>query len=885
MKGIRRLFGANLASRLMWRDAAGDVRDEMRLHIELRTSELEADGLSPREARLRAEREVGRLEDVAPLAAGLAVRGDRSASWRLRVDELRTDLMHAFRRFRATPGFTVTAVCTIALGLGGNAAIFALVNTLFFRPLPFDPEGNLVRVREFRQNADGSRIEGDASRRTADMVASRRDLFLATVPVIGTQRAVLLADGPRHVQGTRVGPGFTSVAGVVPMLGRGFTTEEERTAAPVVLISHRLWASVFAGSPSAIGQDIRLEDGSMRIVGVLPPAFHVPYASDLWFPSRIGEQERSVFILARVAPGVTTHQLATELGQEGRRLNAAYPDVMRGMGVMSVRARDYFVQNDDRVAIVLMGAVGFLLLIGCANVALLLTTRFAARDREVAVRAALGCGRLRQIRQFVTEALVLFAIGGGLGLIFAMWLKDSLVVFLPRAVAHDIGLQGVPLDAAVVGFAGVAAVVFGLAFGLVAALRSTRADLTGVLRESGRTVAGMRNRGTLRALAAAEVALALALLTSAGLLADTFRRVQQRDLGFDPSGLLTLQAGTEAARFADGAARLDYVARLLERVRAMPAVTAAAITTVNPLCCGNWGARAAVEGHAVSATEQTPAFQHQLVTDSYFETMRIPILRGRSFSPDDRAGREMVAIVDDRAARRFWPGQDPIGKRVKLGAVGSPGPWMTVIGVAGTIEDAGEYPETWYLPLAQHPTGPSSRSLHLMVRSADPLLLVPPIKATSAEIDPLLALHEIRTMDRVRDDELKQNRVGVVVTALFAGAGVLLAALGLYGVLSFVLASDTRELAVRLALGASRGSVARLVVSRGVRATAWGLTGGVVLALASARGVERVLPEARLAPTILAASTLVVLLAALAATALPALRAMRVDPLESLRTE
>ena len=885
MKRIGWLFGANLRSRLGWRDAAADVRDEMRLHVELRTAELEAAGVEARDAHLRAVREVGRPEDIVPLAATLAARGDRAAAWRLRVDELRTDVVHAFRRFRATPGFTATAIGTIALGLGANAAIFALVNTLFFRPLPFDPEGNLVRVREFRRSADGAVIHGDASRRTADMVAGRRDLFLSSVPLIGTQRAVLVADGPRHVQATRVGAGFTSVAGVTPVLGRAFTTEEERTAAGVALISHRLWQSLFGGSPSAIGQQVRLEDGVLQVVGVLPPAFHVPYASDLWYPSRIGEQERSVFILARVLPGVTPSQLASELEQEGRRLNAVFPDVMRGMGVLSVRARDYFVQNDDRVAVVLMGAVGLLLLIGCANVALLLTTRFAARDREVAVRAALGCGRGRQVRQFVTEAVLLFGSGGALGLIVAVWLKDSLVVFLPRPVAQDIGLQGVPLDAPVVVLAGIVAVVLGLGFGLVASLRSTRADLPGMLRDGGRTVAGLQNRGTLRTLAAAEVALALALLASAGLLADTFRRVQQRDLGFDPAELLTVQAGTEAARFADGTARLDYVARMLERVRAMPGVTAAAMTTVNPLCCGNWGARAAVEGHPVSATEQGPAFQHQLVSDGFFDTLRIPILRGRAFTADDRLGRDMVAIVDERAARRFWPGGDPIGKRVKLGAVGAPGPWMTVVGVAGTIEDQGEYPEAWYLPLAQHPTGPSSRSLHLMVRSPDPLLLVPAIRAASAELDPLLALHDVKTMDRVRDDELAQNRVGVVVTVVFAAAGVVLAALGLYGVLSFVLASDTRELAVRLALGAPRTGVARLVLTRGLRATAWGLAGGLALAIVSARALERVLPETRMDVTILAASCLAVVLAAAAATAIPAVRAMRVDPLAALRAE
>ena len=882
---MKRFFGNNLRSLLGWRDARAEVTEEMALHVDLRTSELESQGVPPAVARQQAQREVGHADHVLPAVAREADAGDRRSALGQRWDELHQDVRHALRVFRASPGFSLLAILTIAIGLGANAAIFALVNTLFFRPLPFDPERNLVRVREYRQAADGTRNDVDASVRTAETVTRRTDLFTKSVPMVGTHRALVRNDGPLHVQATRVGPGYTDVLSITPVIGRSFTADEERTEAGVALISHRLWRTVFGETRSVIGERIRLDDRLLEVVGVLPAAMHVPYGSDVWFPSRFEETQRSVFILARLAPGVTREQAMTELDAEAVRLNQLYPDIMRGMGITVITAYQHFVDDDDRIAMALMGSVGFLVLIGCANVSLLLTTRFASRRREVAVRAALGCGRGRQIRQFVTEALLLFVVGGGAGLLLAAWLQDSLVVFLPRAFATQVGVEGIPLDGTVVLFAGAIAVISGVGFGLIAALRATSTDLHAVMKESGRSMAGDRSRGTLRGLASAEIALALVLLAAAGMMADTFQRLQAQDIGFEPEGVLTVQAGTEAARYADGNARLAYVNSLLERVRAMGGVERAAVTTVNPLCCGDWGARAAVEGVAAASQQDLPIFQHQLVSEDFFETMRIPIVRGRGFTRDDRAGREMVAVIDDRAAKRFWPGQDPIGKRLKRGMPDGPQPWMTVVGVVGTIDDRGEYGDAWYLPLAQHPTGPSSASLHLMVRAADPTSLVPAIKSASAELDPVLALHDATTMDAVRSERLEQNRVGTFVTLTFAGAGLLLAALGLYGVLSFVLAADTREIGVRLALGASLGRVAGMVFGRGLRLAAWGLVIGMALATLVSLGLVRVFPEARFHPGIIGAAALTLLVAGFIATALPAIRALRVDPLEALRTE
>jgi hypothetical protein len=363
-----RRFGNNMRSWLRWRDAGRDVREEMQLHADLRAADLEARGLPPAEARRIAEREVGDPARVRAEVARLAAATDRRAAWTQPFADLRADAMHALRLFRRSPAFALVAVLTIGLGLGANAAIFALVNRVFLEPLPFDPLGNLVRVREYRQAPDGSRLMGDGSRRTADAVADRPDLFASSVPVVGTHRALLTGDGPLHVQATRVGRGFLAVVQVNPILGRAFTAEEEAAgeAAGAALISHRLWRTTFGGRSTVVGERMRLDERTFEIVGVLPAAVHIPYDSDVWFPSRFGDSERSVFILARLAAGVTLAQVHAELGPMGERLNEMYPDVLRGLGVTAVPAREYFAGDDGEVALALMGAVGSLLLIGCA---------------------------------------------------------------------------------------------------------------------------------------------------------------------------------------------------------------------------------------------------------------------------------------------------------------------------------------------------------------------------------------------------------------------------------------------------------------------------------------------------------------------------------------
>ena len=881
-------FGNNLRSLLGWRSAADDVQEEMRLHVELRARELMARGSSADEAWRRAQREVGKPDAVVHVVAGLAGSTDRRSAIVQRSEELQQDVRLALRSFRRHPAFTALSLATIGLGLGANAAVFGMVQAALVTPLPFDPHDTLVRVREYRQLADGTRIRGDGSRRTADAIARRPDLFADSVALSGSGRALSRPDGAIRIATTRVGPRFTSVVGVAPVIGRTFTSAEEQSAegSGTALISHRLWQTVFARNPAALGQALQIDGQPFVVIGVLPPGFHVPYDSDVWIPSRFDENERSIFILARLAPGMSLQRVQAPLETIGRQLNADYPVVMRGLGVMAVRARDYFDGDDPSVPLALMGAAGFLLLIACSNVALLLTTRFASRQKEVAVRAALGCGRGRQIRQFVTEGLLLFVAGGALGLVVAVWLTESLVVFLPRALTTQAGIQGIPVDLRMILFAAALSVACGTAFGLVAALRSARADLHGTLKSGARSITGSRHRRTLGTMVVAQVALAVVLLTAAGVMIDTFRRLQSRDRGFDPSGVVTMRMDLNAERYASAASRRELVGNALDRLRAVPGVADAAATTVNPLCCGNWGMVVTIEGQPPVSAERLPTVQHFIVTAGYFETMRHPLVEGRLFDARDHAGSEGTVIVDRAFAERFHAGRSAIGTRVKRGPADSPYPWLTVVGVVETVVDEGEYTESWYLPHAQHADGPSANGVHFMVRAAaraDDLF--PAVRSVARELDATLAPYDMRTTDAILAESLTQDRLGAMVTAIFAAAGLLLVALGLYGVLSFAVSQETHEIGMRLALGASRLDVISLVAGRGLRMTAIGLATGAIATWIAARILQSVMADVTLEPRWIATAAVVLLVATLGATVLPARRAVRLDPVSTLRSD
>lgn len=864
---------------------AQDVRDEMALHIELRVRELRARGRSDQDARVQAFREIGDATAVVPRATRLTHVGDtrrRRSQWR---DELWQDVKSAWRSSRRAPGFTALIVLTIALGLGANAAIFGVVNVAVLAPLPFDPDNTLVRIREFRKAPDGSPLHADASRRTADAVAARRDLFSSSVAVSGSGRSMARDGGAVRVAGMRVGPGFTQVVGTMPVLGRTFSSSEEQAgeAAGVALISHRFWQTMFAGEPAAVGGTMLLDGRPYVVIGVLPKNFRVPYETDVWFPSHFEPDQRSIFLLARLAPGVTHAQARLALEPVAVELNRLYPNTLRGLGITVVEARDYFVGDQDQIALVLMAAVAVLLLIGCTNVALLLTTKFAARQVEVAMRAALGCSKTRQVRQFVTEGMLLFLVGGALGLGMATVLKDGLVVLLPDAIATQVGFDGIPLDWRLVGFSASLSMIAGVTFGLLAAMRTSAANLQAVMKGGGRSVARSSSQGLLGALVVAEVALAVVLLFGAGVMVQSFDRLRHQDRGYDTTGVMTLRVDLTSPRYASADARRLIVEQLLTRVQQGPSVTTASITTVNPVCCGNWSIRVVPGGAEPLTQADIPSLQHFIVSPGYFETLQWPVVEGRTFTTDDGAGREPVVIVERATATRFWPGESAIGKRIQRWSSDGQYPWLTVVGVVETAVEEGEYPESWYLPHAQHADGPSANTIHLLVRGAEDAGLVRDVRKIVADLDPALAVYEVNTLEGQLAENRQQDRLGAWASGSFAVGGLLLAALGLYGVLSFVVAGDRVEIAVRRALGASRQDVVLLILRRGLRLLSLGLLVGAGGAWASARVLPRFIESAQPNLSLIGWAAAVLVGAAVLAMIAPIRRALRLDPIDAMR--
>jgi predicted permease len=871
-----RAFGANLRSLFGWRRTADDIREELRLHDQMRA----ADGRAPRTP----------VDERAIVAQGVRLLddADRSAR-RLQVfEEIWADIRYAWRMLRRRPGFALGSILTIGLGLGANTAILGLVNGVYFRPLPIDPDGRLVRIREFSLAPDGSRRQADAGKPVFDAVIAADGLVADAVVVNSSSLSLVTGTGTERVAAARVSAGLTRVLKVEPMLGRAFTADEEAQGegSGVLLISHRLWTRSFGRAQEVIGRQVSTGDRSLTVVGVMPPGFEFPYDSEAWRPARFAENERSLVIFGHLAPGVSLESANIGLEAIGRQVNERLGAAALGLGLNAVPARQTLVGDDGRLAVVLLGSVAFLLLIACANVTMLLSSRLLARQTEVVIRASLGCGRGRQLRQFVTETMLLFALGGVAGWGLALGLKDFLVVMLPRTFVEQLGMTSIPLDGRVAGAAIVLAAAAGLVFGLIAAKRATRDDLQAVMKNGGRSSTGARSRRTVAALVVVEIALALVLLAGASLLVQTVHALSRRDAGFTPEGLLTFQMEFRGDRYASGPARVQFLDTAVEKLGALPGVEAAGITSVNPFCCGDVGMRLTVEGQPVPA-ERVVTAQHMLVTPTFFSAMRIPLREGRTFTDLDREGQPPVVVIDEHFARRFWPGQSAIGKRVKRGLADSTFPWMTIVGVVAPIEKNGDYGEMWYLPFRQLPVGPSSTTAHGMVRvrdGGDPLALLPAVRRTIGETDALMPVFRPATMAQLGRERYAQRRLGAAITATLAVAGLVLAVLGVYGLMSSAVAGDTRDIAIRLALGAPRRQVMADVVTRALKLGALGAAVGLPLAWLSAGGLRALVEN--LAPvqwSVFTGIAAVLVTAVVVAALLPARRAIRIDPLRALK--
>ena len=802
------------------------------------------------------------------------------------MDILLRDLRVAVRQLRRTPAFTVAAVGCLALGIGANTAIFSAVDGVLLRPLPFPESDRLVTIWGYHASI------GRESASLPDFLDWRRDSrsFVDMTARANTQFNLTGAGEPEVVRGALVTANYFRVLGSPIPFGRGFRDDEERRgAARVAVLSDGFWQREFGGRADALGRQIVLGGVPYTIVGVGARGLSVPQEVDVWAPlttdTILGRRNDFLEVVGRLAPGADLSQAREELGTIARRLAHEYPGSNSGWGVDLVGLQERIVGEIRPALLVFMGAVGLVLLIACANVANLMLARVATREREVTIRAALGASRRRLVRQLLTESVVLSLVGGALGLGLAVWGVRALQALEPGTIPR---LDEIAVNGGALAFALGLSVVTGLLFGVAPAVRLMRYDLRGGLAEGGRGMAGRRSAGRTRSLLVlAEVALACVLLVGAALLLTSFVRLQGVDPGFAPSGILTARVTLPRARYDDSVRQSAFVDALLAQARRLPGVRSAAVASDAPLGDGPpyWS-------FAVGGVEQPPpeVVQDAVVfrtTPEYFRTFAIPLLRGRLYEASDRGDAAPVAVVSEALAHRYWPDRTPLGARITLGdPEDSTSVWMTVVGVVGDVRQEGPaaaaYPQL-YLPLAQV----SSRSLLIALRtSGDPLALTPALKHAVAGIDPNLALGRVATMDERVAGVLARPRVNALLLGGFAATALVLAALGIYGVIAYGVVQRTRELGIRMALGARSDDVLRLVLRQGMMPVLAGLAlglGGAAVASRVLRGL--LFGVGGTDPIIYACVAAFLTAVALLASYLPARRAALADPVVALRAE
>lgn len=805
------------------------------------------------------------------------------------------DLRFGARALHRNAGFATVAILTLALGIGANAAIFSVVNAVLLRPLPWAEPDRAVMIWSKWTSFDKTWVaDGEV------MDYRRRSQTLTEVGAWGEGQTNITGDGePERVASGQVTANLFSVLGVRPQMGRSFTPAEDLPNGPdLVVLGHGLWARRYAADPAILGRAILLNGRPFEVVGVMPPDFVLPTdfqsraPTQLWIPLRIDPAttdhgNHGLYAAGRLRPGATVKQAADELHGIAQAMTSEglYPVQMQ-FDTVVLSLTDEVVGPVRPAIMVLLGAVGFLLLIACANVANLLLARAEARQREIAVRSAIGASSGRLVRQLLTESLVLTSLATVAGLLLAFAAVRYVAWWNPANIPR-VGTVG--LDSRVLACTAVVALFTSVLFSLVPALRVRRVELTDSLKE-GQTTSGGRSKQRFRnALVVAEMALAVVLLIGAGLMLRSLWSLQQVRLGFDPSNVLTMRVALPVASYAKPEEVVLFYQRLLERVRSMPGVQHAGAVRSLPLgsTIGDWGLR--VDGY-VPPPGTGAKGDWQIVTDGYFEAMGERVVRGRGITAADRGGTQLVALINEEMARVYWNGRDPIGGRLKIG--GDQRPWVTVVGVVGDVrhnEITGVVKEKFYVPHTQWhvSVGNPIRAMSLVVKSsADPLSLVGPIRQEIRSLDPNLPVADVRTMDAVVGATLSTPRFTGVLLSAFALLALGLSAIGIYGVLSYLVSRRTREIGIRVAIGAGRADVLRMVLGQGLSLSLLGTAIGLGLSIWTASLMRGILHGVTPAdPATFAAVAGVLLTIALLASVIPALRAARIDPVVALKAE
>jgi putative ABC transport system permease protein len=807
------------------------------------------------------------------------------------------DIRYSIRRLLKSPGFTTVVVLTLGLGIGANTAIFSVVDTVLLQPLGYRQPDRLVTINHFYQSEALNNLEAPVSAIGFRDYRDKTKSFDAVAVETGWNANLTGTGDPERVPASRVSGDYFRVFGVAPQIGRIFgRDEDEQGKNRVVVLSDGLWKRIYGGDRGVVGKTMLLNAQTYTILGVMPPGFKAFFngRADIWTPLALDPKQFTpdnytnewLNLTARLKPGVSAKQADAEMKAFAEQVRRLYPKAVGQKWTLKVKTLNDLSTGSIRPALlVLLGAVGFVLLIACANVANLLLARVTSRQKEVAIRTALGADRWVLVRQLLTESVILALAGGLLGLGIAFWSVKSLVAIVPNIPrANELGIDG-----SVLAFTLGLSVFTGLLFGVVPALQSSRANLHETLKEGGRTgSADVSGRLMRRVLVVGEVALALTLLIGAGLLIKSVAKLQRVTPGFDPDRLLTFDLSLPNAKYPSDTLRQQVFASMIERMRQVPGVLAAGGTSNMPFG-GDWSTGSFdIEGVQVGPNEPGPWGDIRVVTVGFFRTMRIPLLQGREFGSQDTRGTQRVAVIDEEFVRKYFRNQNPIGKRITFDGNTAKDPkYIDIVGVVGhTMHEALDAKPRIQVYLSDAQRG-GFQSMSVAVRtSGDPLLMTRSVRDAIHTVDKDIPLSNVKSMDDLLESSLGQRRLSMILLGAFSAIALVLASIGIYGVLAYSVTQRSRELGIRMALGAARGRVLRLVIGQGMVLAVIGIAIGLVGAFALTRLLASQLYS--ITPTDPATFVGVgFLLAAIAllATLLPALRATRVDPVVALREE
>jgi putative ABC transport system permease protein len=858
-----------------------EFSEEIRAYLDLLTEAKLRQGLSPQEARRNALLELGGVEQVEEKVREIRMGRFIETVWR--------DVRTGARVLVHSPVFTVVTVLSLALGIGANTAIFSVVNGVLLQPLPYPEPEQIVHVWHTppQQSFPGLDRFSVSPGNYLDW-KTQSTTFEQMAVYTYTGLSLSTSNDPLPLLGAAVSSDFFSVLRSNPMQGRAFVPDEEQPGRDqVVVIGHRLWQRAFGANPNIIGQNLTLNSRKFTVVGIMPAGFEFPREAELWVPLTWDDEERQVrsihdyLVIARLKQNVSLQQAQTEMSTISSRLEQQFPEENKGWGAVVIPLREDLVGDIRPALLVLFCAVGFVLLIACANVANLMLARGANRQKEIAVRIALGAGRARLVRQLLTESVLLALTGGLLGLLLAVWGSRMLAQLGSLPNSDDIGI-----DTWALGFTLLVSFGAGIIIGIVPALQFTRTSISETLKQgAGRTGGSPLKQHTRKALVVSEVALSLVLLIGAGLMIRSFWKLQNVDPGFDTSNALTMSVVLSPLRYSEPNQQLAFFDRALEQIRAVPGVVSVGVTTTVPLTGRGSTQPFAIEGRPTEAIAEQPMAQTRYVSPDYFRAIGIPLRQGRSFSDHDRDNSVPVVIISETMARQFWPGENPIGRRLTPSFHDKQGP-REIVGIVGDVKGSGldaDAASAMYLPYKQAPRP----FISFVARTAaSPESMIQPVARAIYSIDKEQALTNVQTMEQVLTESLSGRRFNMTLLLTFAGVALVLAAVGVYGVMNYTVTLRRRELGIRMALGAEAADVLRLVLGQGLMLTLIGVGTGLISAYALTRLMASLLYGVTATDYLTFASVSAVLIAVgLAASYVPARRATKVNPTIALRAE